>query len=121
MGRSNHPASGAAAASGARADVSKKSRRFMEVISDQWYQAGYAVGMNAARCMIVALCFAPTLLAQQYTISTIAGGGSAPSAVSASSVRLPISGGIASAVDGQVYFVSENSVMKVDASGILTR
>lgn len=64
---------------------------------------------------------ASTLLAQQYTISTIAGGGPPPTAVTAASVRLPISGAIATGAAGEVYFTSENSVVKVDADGILTR
>ena len=64
---------------------------------------------------------ASSLLAQQYTISTIAGGGPPPTSVNAASVRLPISGAIVTGLAGEVYFTSENSVLKVDANGILTR
>lgn len=62
-----------------------------------------------------------TLLAQQYTISTIAGGGVPPSGVPALSVRLPVSGAFNFSASGDLYFSSGNSVMKVDAKGILTR
>ncbi len=68
-----------------------------------------------------ALLCASGLLAQQYTISTIAGGGSPPTAVKAATVRLPISGAILSGPAGDIYFTSGNSVMKVDSNGILTR
>src|SRR5687768_1889775 len=60
-----------------------------------------------------------TLLAQQYTITTIAGGGALPAP--ALSVRVPVSGGLATGSGGDVYFCSFNSVLKVDAKGILTR
>jgi trimeric autotransporter adhesin len=62
-----------------------------------------------------------TLFAQQYTISTIAGGGMLPSSVPALSVRVPISGGLTTGSGEDVYFCSFNSVLKIDASGILTR
>ncbi|HEY6342781.1 MAG TPA: NHL repeat-containing protein [Bryobacteraceae bacterium] len=68
----------------------------------------------------VILC-ASTLAAQQYTISTIAGGGALPTGIPALSVRLPISGGVAWGADGDLYFSAGNSVMRVDANGILTR
>ena len=68
-----------------------------------------------------ALLCASTLLAQQYTISAVAGGGAPPSSVGALTVRLPISGGIAMGNSGDVYFSAGNAVMKVDANGILTR
>jgi sugar lactone lactonase YvrE len=62
-----------------------------------------------------------TLLAQQYTVTTIAGGGAPPASVPAVSVRVPISGGLATGNGGDVYFCSFNSVLKIDAKGILTR
>ena len=59
---------------------------------------------------------------QQYTITTVAGGGSPPIAVPAASVRLPVSFGVAvNNNTGEVFFGSGDSVMKVDRSGILTR
>jgi hypothetical protein len=64
---------------------------------------------------------ASTLAAQQYTISTIAGGGAPPASVQAPGVRIPISGGVATGSAGDVYFSTTNSVMKLDAKGMLTR
>ena len=61
------------------------------------------------------------LLAQPYTISTIAGGGPPPSLVPALGVSVPVTGGIAANDAGDVYFSSIDSVVKVDAKGILTR
>src|SRR5262249_16929764 len=61
-----------------------------------------------------------TLCAQQYTISTFAGGGVPPSSVPATSISLPITGGVATDNAGSAYFISGNSVVKVDANGILT-
>src|SRR5690349_9855309 len=61
------------------------------------------------------------LLAQPYTISTIAGGGPPPSFVPALAVSVPVTGGIAANDAGDVYFSSIDSVVKVDAKGILTR
>lgn len=68
-----------------------------------------------------AILCASMLSAQQYTISTVVGGGPPPSSISATSVRLPISGGIAMGSPGNIYFSAGNSVMKVDVNGILTR
>jgi sugar lactone lactonase YvrE len=81
--------------------------------------------MSAIRLKTIALgavlwC-APTLFAQQYIISTVAGGGPPPTSVKAASVRLPVSGAIVTGLAGEVYFTSENAVVKVDASGVLTR
>jgi sugar lactone lactonase YvrE len=62
-----------------------------------------------------------SMLAQQYTISTFAGGGPLPTSVPASSVQIPASFGVAVSAAGDVYFGSGNAVMKVDSQGILTR
>jgi sugar lactone lactonase YvrE len=62
-----------------------------------------------------------SILAQQYTISTFAGGGTLPTSVPASSVEIPVSFGVAVNAAGDVYFGSANSVMKVDSQGTLTR
>lgn len=61
------------------------------------------------------------LLAQPYNISTIAGGGPAPSLVPALGASVPVSGGIAANDTGDLYFSSEDSVLKVAAKGTLTR
>ena len=71
-------------------------------------------------CFILFLA-ASALHAQQYAISTLAGGGPPPSLVPALEVTIPISGGIAVNDAGEVYFSSGNSVLKVDPKGILTR
>jgi hypothetical protein len=61
-----------------------------------------------------------TLHAQQYTISTIAGGGALPASAPAASVNITVSF-ITVSSGGDVYFSSDNAVMKVDSQGILTR
>src|SRR6516164_7526479 len=74
--------------------------------------------LNAA---IAFVALPAALLAQQYTISTVAGGGAPPNAVPATSVRVPVSAGVALSRTGDAYFSSADSVMKVDSKGILTR
>jgi hypothetical protein len=65
------------------------------------------------------LLFAGTAFAQQYTISTVAGGAPPATPVSALNTsigqprKLVLSG-------GNLYFSSGNSVFKIDASGSLT-
>jgi trimeric autotransporter adhesin len=81
---------------------------------------GFLLRKNVVVVSGAILC-ASTLAAQQYTISTIAGGGALPTGVPALSVRLPISGGVALGADGDLYFSAGNSVMRVDASGMVTR
>jgi sugar lactone lactonase YvrE len=73
------------------------------------------------RILALSVFAACELLAQQYTISSFAGGGMAPNSVPASSVRISVSYGIAVSTAGDVYFASGNSIMKVDSKGILTR
>jgi sugar lactone lactonase YvrE len=58
--------------------------------------------------------------AQQYVISTVAGGGALPTPVSATAVPLSAIGGIATDSFGNVYFTGSNSVFKLDTSGMLT-
>jgi sugar lactone lactonase YvrE len=70
---------------------------------------------------IVLIAMHTALFAQSYTISTIAGGGAPPTSVPATSVRVPISVGLARSNAGEIYFTSGNAVMKVDAKGVLTR
>ncbi len=58
--------------------------------------------------------------AQQYTIATVAGGGALPASAPAASVNIPVSFMTVSSA-GDVYFSSNNAVMKVDSQGTLTR
>ena len=83
-------------------------------------QSGDRMGCRVLKCLIWLLA-ASAMHAQSYTISTIAGGGPPPSLVPALEVSLPVSGGIAVNNAGEVYFPSGNTVLKVDAKGILTR
>ena len=73
----------------------------------------------AAGCALLAL--AGSSFAQQYTISTIAGG--APPATPAPATSVSIGRPQRVAVDraGNVYFTSLNCVFKLDAGGTLTR
>jgi NHL repeat len=59
--------------------------------------------------------------AQQYWISTFAGSTPAPTSAIALNTAIgdPIS--LASDAAGRVYFIDRNTVLKVDAAGILTR
>ncbi|MCX6594263.1 MAG: hypothetical protein NTZ56_22340 [Acidobacteria bacterium] len=61
------------------------------------------------------------LLAQEYTISTIAGGGppATPVAGTAASIGQPY--GVATDRAGNVFFSSLNCVFKLDADGVMTR
>ncbi|HJT88176.1 MAG TPA: NHL repeat-containing protein, partial [Bryobacteraceae bacterium] len=60
-------------------------------------------------------------LAQQYTISTIAGGAPPATPVPATSAAIGPPQRVAVDAGGNVYFSSSNSVFKIDAKGLLTR
>jgi uncharacterized protein (TIGR03437 family) len=62
-----------------------------------------------------------TVWAQQYLITTLAGGGLPPTPAPAVSTALGYTQSVATDADGNVYFTANNAVFKVDASGILTR
>ncbi len=64
---------------------------------------------------------AGTLCAQQYVISTIAGGEALPTPVPAMSVPIGGPQGVAVDVTGNAYFTNSNSIFKLDPSGVLTR
>jgi sugar lactone lactonase YvrE len=71
--------------------------------------------------VFVPLFASGTLWAQQYLISTVAGGGGMPiTPASALSVTLPPPGGVAVDASGNVYFSSGSFVFKLDTSGTLT-
>jgi uncharacterized protein (TIGR03437 family) len=58
-----------------------------------------------------------TLWAQQYVISTVAGGSPAPTSAAATSVALGQPGRVALDPSGNVYFTALNSVFRLDSSG----
>jgi uncharacterized protein (TIGR03437 family) len=62
-----------------------------------------------------------TVWAQQYLIATVAGGGLPPTPAPAASTAIEYPLSVAADSVGNVYFIANNSVFKVDASGVLTR
>ena len=60
-------------------------------------------------------------LAQQYIISTVAGGSPLPTPVAATTVPLSAVSGVATDSGGNVYFTSANCIFKLDQNGIMTR
>jgi trimeric autotransporter adhesin len=66
------------------------------------------------------LSSAAVLAAQQYTISTFAGGAPPPTPIAAVSESIAPYLGL-SAEDGNVYFSAANCVFKIDTNGVLTR
>jgi hypothetical protein len=78
------------------------------------------------RTLLFCLLAAIPAAAQQYTITTVAGGSPIPTPVPALKISIGVqrgTGGPAVAVDGTstIYFTSYNCVFKVDASGTATR
>jgi len=71
--------------------------------------------------VLPALLTAFSVSAQQYNISTIAGGVPIPTPALATSSPLGYPGPIASDAAGNVYFISDDCVFKIDVSGNLTR
>ena len=60
--------------------------------------------------------------AQQYVISTVAGGAPPPTPMAAVNASIGAPGGVATSANGDVYFISSNNaILKVDRNGILTR
>ena len=59
--------------------------------------------------------------AQQYVISTIAGGAPPPTPVAAVSATIGMPQGVATDAAGNVYFTSLNCVFKLDQSGEASR
>jgi sugar lactone lactonase YvrE len=69
---------------------------------------------------VVFLSWAAITLAQQYTISTFAGGAPPPTPIAAVKAAFGPNPGIV-ADAGDLYFIAKNCVFKIDANGILTR
>ncbi len=70
--------------------------------------------------LIPLLASASLALAQQYTISTVAGGAPPSTPVSATSASIGQPRHVAVDSAGNVYFSSSHSVFKMTASGVLT-
>ncbi len=69
---------------------------------------------------LVLIC-APCAFAQQYVVSTFAGGAppATPTPAAAASIGTP--NGVATDTAGNFYFIGSECVFKVDRNGILTR
>src|SRR5213593_4017849 len=59
--------------------------------------------------------------AQQYVISTIAGGAPPPTPVAAVNANIGPTYAVATDAPGNVYFISDDCVFKLDQNGVLTR
>src|SRR5947207_2608811 len=70
---------------------------------------------------VVLLLLSARALAQQYVISTVAGGAPPPTPTPALAAAIGSPQGIATDASGNVYFIGHNVVLKIDASGMLTR
>jgi sugar lactone lactonase YvrE len=81
--------------------------------------------MRFCRCAFAALLWSGLTLgpleAQQYVISTLAGGAPFPTPVPALKMPFGYPGGIAVDAGGNVYFSSQFSVFKMDTTGTVTR
>jgi uncharacterized protein (TIGR03437 family) len=78
------------------------------------------VEMIAGRLFSALVLCAGVVSAQQYVISTVAGGSPLPTPIAATSVPLSGISGIATDSAGYVYFSASNCVFKLDKNGILT-
>src|SRR5260370_15414260 len=74
-----------------------------------------------AHPVAVFLLFCGSVCAQQYVISTIAGGAPPPTPASAPAASIGDPTRLATDAAGNVYFGSLHSVFKVDAGGTVTR
>jgi len=77
--------------------------------------------MNTMKWVVLSLVFTLNLsLAQQYVISTAAGGGPMPSGIPAVSAPVLRPVGVASDNSGNLYIGAQQFVFRIDPSGILT-
>jgi trimeric autotransporter adhesin len=76
--------------------------------------------MIAGRLFSAFVLCAGFVAAQQYAISTVAGGSPLPSPVAATTVPLGGISGIATDSAGNVYLSASNCVFRLDKSGMLT-
>ncbi len=77
--------------------------------------------LGLAVCALVGLTGAPgTLLAQNYVISTVAGGSPAPASAAATNTAIGLPGRVVIGPSGNVYFTALNSVFQLNG-GVITR
>ena len=73
-------------------------------------------------CIALGFLLAPGWLgAQQYVISTIAGGAPPPTPGAAITASIGSAYGLATDASGTLYFTSSNCVFKLDKTGVMTR
>ena len=77
--------------------------------------------MVQVRVSLGFLLLSGAAVAQQYVISTIAGGAPPATPVAAVNTSIGQPYGVATDSSGSVYFISLNCVFKVDSNGVLTR
>lgn len=73
------------------------------------------------RTITAAIFFLPAALAQQYTISTIAGGTPPPTPSPATKISIAPPTGLVADKSGDVYFTSNHTIFRLDQNGIVTR
>ncbi len=78
--------------------------------------------MRKSAAIVLGLLLATGVVcAQQYLITTVAGGGLPPTPAQATSASFGSPGPVAADGLGNIYFTTANCVFKVDAAGMLTR
>ena len=77
--------------------------------------------MRSARVVFGFLLWSASVAAQQYVISTYAGGALLPTPALGLDLPIGAASGVASDAAGNIYFLSADSVFKLDPSGALTR
>ncbi len=76
---------------------------------------------NSAAIVVGLLLTGGTVWAQQYVITTVAGGGLPPTPASATTASIPVPYAVTVDAAGNLYFTAANAVFKVAATGVLTR
>lgn len=77
--------------------------------------------MFFARLALGCVCVSAAAVAQQYVISTVAGGAPPPTPVTAVNASIGAVFGVTTDSAGNVYFTASGCVLKVDQNGVLTR
>src|ERR1035438_7230105 len=79
------------------------------------------LSLSRGLCVFASLLAVFSGSAQQYTISTVAGGGPLPTPVTATEALIAYPSGVATDSAGNVYFASLGCIFKMDRNGVLTR